>query len=110
MSTMSTGVEVLQGVDASCGPLRPTPRLGTVTVPAARGEAVEAAIVQGGGPRGIPAVRTAPSLVLDRHLRASRLVPEASRLVVWPESVVNVDGRLADSPVRGRLSRLARPW
>lgn len=78
------------------------------TVPTASGEAVEAAIVQGGGPRGIPAVRTDPSLVLDRHLRASRLVPEDSRLVLWPENVVNAEGRLADSPVRGRLSRLAR--
>lgn len=75
--------------------------------PPTAGRAV-VATVQGGGPRGVPAVASDPEEPLRRHLAASRAVPDRVDLVVWPEDVVTVDGPFARSSARRRLSRLAR--
>jgi apolipoprotein N-acyltransferase len=71
------------------------------------------AAVQGGGPRGIPAVVADAGAVLDRHVQASRQVPADADLVVWPEDVVDIDGPLAGSRqeavLRSVAAALGRP-
>lgn len=66
------------------------------------------AIVQGGGPQHTRAADTDPREVFQRHLDASALVTQPVDLVLWPENVVAVDGRLAGSKVDTQLSILAR--
>ncbi len=71
------------------------------------GKMLTVAGVQGGGPRGIPAVVADAEAVLDRHVQASRQVPADVELVVWPEDVVDVDGALVGSPQEGVLRHVA---
>lgn len=83
---------------------------------APRGEAtgtLDVALVQGGGPQRTRAVDTDERVVFDRHLDASAAVVEAQAddpvdLVVWPENVVNIEGRVVDHPWGEELSELAR--
>jgi apolipoprotein N-acyltransferase len=66
------------------------------------------AIVQGGGPQHTRAADTDPREVFQRHVDAMALVTRPVDLVLWPENVVAVDGRLAGSKDDTQLSILAR--
>lgn len=65
------------------------------------------AVVQGGGPRGIPAAEANAAAVFAAHLTASSRVRPPVDLVLWPEDVVDVAG-FAGSPEQAALSALAR--
>lgn len=71
--------------------------------------AVDTAVVQGGGPRGVPSVVAGdPSAPFRRHRAASQdLQPGAQQLVVWPEDVVDVNGRFVGSREHGQVAELA---
>jgi apolipoprotein N-acyltransferase len=85
-------------------------------VPLAAGAAVtttpagvlDAAVVQGGGPRGTRAVFTDPADVTARHLAVLDTITGSPDLVLLPEGVVVVDAPLATTPDSGRLSERAR--
>lgn len=66
------------------------------------------ALVQGGGPQRTRAANTDPREVFERHLRASEQITTPVDLVLWPENVVALDGRLDGSREDGELSALAR--
>jgi len=66
------------------------------------------AIVQGGGPQRTRAANTDPRDVFDRHLQASEQIQGPVDLVLWPENVVALDGRLDGSREDRELSALAR--
>lgn len=65
------------------------------------------AVVQGGGPRGIPAREADTAAVFAAHLAASERVRPPVDLVLWPEDVVDVT-RFAGSPEEAALAELAR--
>lgn len=74
------------------------------------GETITIAAVQGGGPQGTRAVDTPDQVVIDRHLEATRTIPDdAGRLggvdlVLWPENVIDVDGvPFAGSPAHQQV-------
>lgn len=71
---------------------------------------LDAAVVQGGGPRGTRAVDEPDAPVFERHLAASAAVPPGLDLVLWPEDVVDVEGDVDDTPrgedVRALADRL----
>ena len=74
---------------------------------------VSAAAVQGGGARGFRKSQIHPAVVLAAQLSATQRMQRldgghAPRLVVWPEDVVSVDGRLSDSTEQAALSGLAQ--
>jgi apolipoprotein N-acyltransferase len=69
---------------------------------------IDAAVVQGGGPRGTRAVDTPDAPVMERHLAASAQLPAGLDLVLWPEDVIDIDGDLVDSPENTALAALAR--
>jgi apolipoprotein N-acyltransferase len=69
--------------------------------------ALRVAVVQGGGPRGIPAQEADTAAVFAAHLAASARVRPPVDLVLWPEDVVDV-ARFAGSPEETALRRLAR--
>lgn len=66
------------------------------------------AVVQGGGPQGTLAINTDPSDPFYAHLAASQTIDRPVDLVVWPENVVNIDGRLSDHPWAAELAAEAR--
>ena len=66
------------------------------------------AAVQGGGPQRTRAVGTDFAVVMQRHLDATAAIAEPVDLIVWPENVVNVDGRFVDSPQAAQLVQVAR--
>jgi apolipoprotein N-acyltransferase len=68
---------------------------------------LEVAIVQGGGPRGVPAVFTDPHEVTGRHLTVAGGITGSPDLVLLPENVVDVDGSIAGSPIDRQLAVLA---
>jgi apolipoprotein N-acyltransferase len=70
--------------------------------------ALDAAVVQGGGPRGTRAVFTDPADVTARHLAVLDTVSGSPDLVLLPEGVVVVDAPLARTTDSGRLSERAR--
>jgi apolipoprotein N-acyltransferase len=70
--------------------------------------ALDAAVVQGGGPRGTRAVFTDPADVTARHLAVLDTITGSPDLVLLPEGVVVVDAALATTPDSGRLSEHAR--
>jgi apolipoprotein N-acyltransferase len=69
---------------------------------------LDVAAVQGGGPQRTRAAMTDPAAVFARHLRASAAVRTPVDLVLWPENVVALDGRLPGSPEDDALANLAR--
>ena len=69
---------------------------------------LKVAVVQGGGPQRTRASGTDFRVVMQRHLDATATIAEPVDLIVWPENVVNVDGRFADSPQRHELTDVAR--
>jgi apolipoprotein N-acyltransferase len=71
---------------------------------------LSAALVQGGGQRGVDKEQVSPTSVLAAQVAATFAVATAHpspRLVVWPEDVVALDRPLAGSPQAALLSRLA---
>ncbi|MYB23681.1 MAG: apolipoprotein N-acyltransferase [Acidimicrobiia bacterium] len=66
------------------------------------------AAVQGGGPQRTRAFNTDFAVVMQRHLDATASIAEPVDLILWPENVVNVDGRFADSPQAAQLAQVAR--
>lgn len=66
------------------------------------------ATVQGGGVRGVPAVRADQSAVFDRHVEASASIEGPLDLVLWPEDVIDIDGPFAGSGQHETLAVLAR--
>ncbi|MCY4630677.1 MAG: apolipoprotein N-acyltransferase [bacterium] len=68
---------------------------------------LKVALVQGGGPQRTRAVGTDFAVVMQRHLDATATIAEPVDLIVWPENVVNVDGRLVDSPQLRQLADVA---
>lgn len=76
--------------------------LGTV----ASGPPIEAAVVQGGGPRGLPAARGGTTGVLERHLTAAGALDDVD-LALLPENVVDVDALVAEDPQVAAVSALA---
>jgi len=72
------------------------------------GRRLDVDLVQGGGPQGTRAIDTDERDVVERHLAASELVQPPVDLVVWPEDVVDIDGRLRDAPEGAELAGLAQ--
>ncbi|MCY3926613.1 MAG: apolipoprotein N-acyltransferase, partial [bacterium] len=69
---------------------------------------LKVAAVQGGGPQRTRAAGTDFAAVMQRHLDATAAIAEPVDLIVWPENVVNVDGRFVDSPQAAQLAAVAR--
>jgi apolipoprotein N-acyltransferase len=57
------------------------------------GESMRVAAVQGGGEQGTSALEVPAALVTDRHLEATRSIPDDADLdlVLWPENTIAVD-------------------
>jgi len=73
------------------------------------GRTLRVAVVQGGGPRGIPAVRADAATVLARQLQQTALLqPREVDLAVWPENVVSFHRPLTGSPTATLLGAEAR--
>jgi apolipoprotein N-acyltransferase len=69
---------------------------------------VRIAIVQGGGPQHTRFGNGDATEVFQRHVDATRqLVNEPVDVILWPENVVALDGRLANSKQLATLSNLA---
>ena len=66
------------------------------------------AAVQGGGPQGTRFFDAEAQLVLGRHVAATALVQTPVDVVLWPENVVNIEGRVTNSPVGAQLSAIAK--
>ncbi len=72
---------------------------GALLPPDTGGPRLRVAVVQGGGPRGVPAVRADSAAVLARQLEVTRRLRAGQvDLVVWPEDVVAPDRPLEASP------------
>ena len=69
---------------------------------------LRAALVQGGGPRGIPAVVSDADAVTERQFLLSEDLPPGLDLVLWPESSLGVTGPVADTWEAARVAQLAR--
>lgn len=69
---------------------------------------LDVAVVQGGGPRGIPAVESDPSQVTARQLAVSGRINGAPDLVLCPEDVVAVTGSVTATPQGAQLAALVR--
>ncbi|MGY5884198.1 apolipoprotein N-acyltransferase [Modestobacter lacusdianchii] len=68
---------------------------------------LRAAVVQGGGPRGIPAVQSDEQAVTERLFDVSDDLPAELDLVLWPESSILVTGPVADTAEADRIAALA---
>jgi apolipoprotein N-acyltransferase len=66
------------------------------------------AVVQGGGLQRTPPGINDSEGVFERQLQASQLIQPPVDLVVWPENVVELDGRLDGSPEDQQLRELAQ--
>lgn len=71
-------------------------------------DSLRVALVQGGGPRGIPAVVSDADAVTERQFLLSEDLPSDLDLVLWPESSLGVSGPVADTPEAVRIAKLAR--
>ncbi len=69
---------------------------------------VRAALVQGGGQRGLSQLEVAPSVVYDAQVRASAGLRRPLDLVLWPEDVIALDQPLAGTYQDRQLGALAR--
>lgn len=79
------------------------------------GERITVAAVQGGGPQGTLAINTRSRDVVERHLAATRTIPESTALdmVVWPENVIDVDSfydSLEREEIAAEAARLGVPF
>ncbi len=68
---------------------------------------LEAAVVQGGGPRGFRGVDTDFTQVFDRHLEAAEALKPGVDLVLWPENAVTVPAGYQGSPEEQAVDELA---
>lgn len=68
----------------------------------------DVAVVQGGGPRGVPAVDGDLDAVFRRHAEATAEVPQDTDLVVWPEDVIDLPEPFAGSRQHRQVAALAR--
>ncbi len=66
------------------------------------------AVVQGGGMQRTGIGNTDPDAVFRRHLEASNLIVGPVDLVVWPENVVEVAGKIPGTTEDRQLSALAK--
>jgi apolipoprotein N-acyltransferase len=85
---------VLGGVLAPDG----GPNLATISV----------AVVQGGGQRGLDQLQVPASVVYQAALTPTEHLAGAPQLVLWPEDVVSLQGRLVGSPEEKTLAALSR--
>jgi len=69
---------------------------------------LDAAVVQGGGPRGLRAVFTDPQATTDRQFAAAQRITGRPDLVLFPENVVTVTGPVAGTAADARTAALAR--
>jgi apolipoprotein N-acyltransferase len=69
---------------------------------------IRIAAVQGGGPQGTRFFDAEAQVVYNRHIEATKLVQPPVDVVLWPENVVNIEGRVTNSAVAGELSAIAR--
>ena len=79
------------------------------------GEQLEVAAVQGGGEQGTSALEVPSSLVTERHLDATRSIPDDARLdlVLWPENTIDVsvfDGSDVYLAIAAEAARLDAPF
>ncbi|MGI9579436.1 MAG: apolipoprotein N-acyltransferase [Microthrixaceae bacterium] len=78
-------------------------------------DTVTVAAVQGGGPQGTRFASGQEAEVFNRHLEATRTIPDDSDvdLVVWPENAINVEGDFVDHPwltiIQGEAARIDAP-
>lgn len=68
---------------------------------------LEAAVVQGGGPRGFRGVDTDFTEVFDRHVEAAQALEPGVELVLWPENAVTVPAGYRGSPEEAVVDALA---
>ncbi|NEE03613.1 apolipoprotein N-acyltransferase [Phytoactinopolyspora halotolerans] len=69
---------------------------------------VDAAVVQGGGPRGIRAVHMDSMIVTERHFSVAEEIDGPVELVVLPENVADTDGPIAGTELDRRYGALAQ--
>ena len=69
---------------------------------------MRAVLVQGGGPRGIPAVVSDADAVTERQFQLSDDLPSGLDLILWPESSMGVPGPIAGSREDARVAEPAR--
>lgn len=69
---------------------------------------LDAAVVQGGGPRGLRAVFTDPQDTTDRQFAVAEQITGTPDLVLLPGTVISVDSPIAGSPGDTRTAALAR--
>ena len=69
---------------------------------------LRAALVQGGGKRGLNQLQVPPSVVFHAAVSETAKVRGAVDLVVWPEDVVALDGPLRGSAAEAELRSIAR--
>ncbi len=73
------------------------------------GGTINVAIVQGGGPQRTRFGNEDAREVFERHVKATReLVTEPVDVILWPENVIAVEGRLPANPEYAELQALAR--
>lgn len=77
-------------------------------VTTAPGGTLDAAVVQGGGPRGLRAVHTDPQDTTDRQFAVAEQITGSPDLVLFPEAVISVPGSIAGSAAGRRVAELAR--
>ncbi|SEM01500.1 apolipoprotein N-acyltransferase [Blastococcus sp. DSM 46786] len=70
--------------------------------------ALRTALVQGGGPRGIPAVVSDADAVTERQFLMSDDLPPDLDLILWPESSLGVSGPVNHTPEAARVAQLAK--
>ena len=79
------------------------------------GEQMDVAAVQGGGEQGTSALEVRSSLVTERHLDATRTIPDDADLdlVLWPENTIDVsvfDGSDVYRAIAAEAERLDAPF
>ncbi len=79
------------------------------------GEQLTIAAVQGGGEQGTSALEVPPRLVTERHLEATRTIPDDADLdlVLWPENTIDVsvfDGSEIYLDIVAEADRLDAPF
>ena len=96
------------GAAAGAAAVVAVPLVAAQTVATSPAGTLDAAVVQGGGPRGTRAVFTDPDDVTARHLTVLDTLTGSPDLVLLPEGVVVVDAPLAGTPESRALSDRAR--
>lgn len=69
---------------------------------------LDTAVVQGGGPRGLRAVFTDPQDTTDRQFAVADQITGSPDVVVFPETVISVDGTITGSAADTEVAELAR--